>query len=113
MFFLFCQVCHPHISTVQLIRSQQHQLLREQEKQMVEAQNLALIKTDNKIWCPICRMRHNKAEMGSILSENCSKLLQDDSETEIAELDLAPPGEEMSQSTHNWQGFSTPLRLIR
>merc|ERR1719195_2512440 len=55
------QVCHPHISTVQLIRSQQQQMLREQEKQMVEAQNLSIIETDNNIWCPICRRRHNKS----------------------------------------------------
>ena len=78
---------------------------------MVEAQNLSIIKTDNKIWCPICRRRHNKEEMGSILIENCSKLfLEDNEETEN---ELAPPGEEISQSKLDWQGFSTPRRLVR
>jgi hypothetical protein len=78
---------------------------------MVQAQNLSIIETDTKIWCPICRRRHNKGEMGSILIEDCSKLFQEDCENR--EIYLAPPGEEMSQSKLDWQGFSTPGRLIR
>ena len=86
-------------------------MLREQEKQMVEAQNLSIIETDNNIWCPICRRRHNKNEMGSILTDNCSNLSVEKLEGE--ETNLAPPGEEKNLSKFDWHGFSAPRRLIR
>ena len=94
-----------------MIRSQQHQMLREQEKQMIEAQNLSIIDTDNKIWCPICRRQHDRTEMGSILVDDCTNSKMEDSEDD--ENNLAPPGEDNSQSKFALNNVTTPGYLPR
>ena len=107
---LSMQVCHPHISTVKLIRSQRHQMLVAQEKRMVEAHNLSLIETDTKIWCAICRRHHHIEEIGSVLKENCTDPTINVSNEETCPI---PPGEEENQSHFDWKSFSTHKKLER